>query len=127
MRRSDSGIIRVCSKGALTTLTTASPLRALNALTIVNVVNAFMDLTRFTLRAVRLPSTPIFAPRISAHPPTRANIKLPGLIYKLLSNKAHITGPIYNKPIIISAHDYAAHIPAGRPAEAPHIGGAHGW
>jgi hypothetical protein len=70
-------------------------------------------------RSHRLPGTPISAPRISAHSCTRANIKLPGLIYKLLSNKAHISGPIYNNRIIIPASDYPAQIPAGYLAEGP--------
>jgi hypothetical protein len=129
MRRSDRGAIEGCSKRALTTLTIARPLRALNALTIVkevNVFNAFMHLTCFALRAGRLPSPPISAPRISAHSRRRANIKLPGFIYKLLSNKEHITGHIYNKPIIIPARDYAARIPARRPNNAQPIGAAHG-
>lgn len=61
--------------------------------------------------------TPTTTPRISAHSPRRANIKLPGIIYKLLCNKEYISCFIYNNPIISPGRDYAHRIPARRPAE----------
>lgn len=63
--------------------------------------------------------TPIFCPPISTHFCRRANIKLPGIIYKLLCNKEYISCFIYNKPIISPGRDYAAQIPARHPAEGP--------